>query len=95
MENNTSKLNSFAPSIVLSVSVLLSSFVIPESVQAIPEDAPPPRLIILADMGNEPDEEQQMVHMLMYSNEFDIEGLIAVTGKYLKTGPRPTRMETR
>ena len=41
------------------------------------------RLIILADMGNEPDEEQQMVHMLMYANEFDLEGLIAVTGKYL------------
>ena len=34
-------------------------------------------------MGNEPDEEQQMMHMLMYSNEFDLEGLIAVTGKFL------------
>jgi len=41
------------------------------------------RLIILADMGNEPDEVQQMVHLMMYSNEFDLEGLIAVTGKYL------------
>lgn len=41
------------------------------------------RLIILADMGNEPDEVQQMVHMMMYSNEFELEGLIAVTGKYL------------
>ncbi len=41
------------------------------------------RLVILADMGNEPDEEQQMMHMLMCSNEFDVEGLIAVTGKYL------------
>jgi len=42
------------------------------------------RLIILADMGNEPDEEQQMMHMMMCSNEFDLEGLIAVTGKYLR-----------
>jgi hypothetical protein len=42
------------------------------------------RLIILADMGNEPDEEQQMVHMIMCSNEFELEGLIAVTGKYLR-----------
>lgn len=47
------------------------------------------RLIILADMGNEPDEEQQMVHMLMYANEFDLEGLVAVTGKFLPRGPRP------
>jgi len=42
------------------------------------------RLIVLADMGNEPDEVQQMTHMITYSNELDIEGLIAVTGKYLR-----------
>ena len=47
------------------------------------------RLIILADMGNEPDEEQQMVHMLMYCNEFELEGLIAVTGKFLRKKPQP------
>ncbi|WP_299552420.1 nucleoside hydrolase-like domain-containing protein [Seonamhaeicola sp.] len=42
------------------------------------------RLIILADMGNEPDEMQQMIHMITCSNAFDIEGLIAVTGKYIR-----------
>ena len=42
------------------------------------------RLIVLADMGNEPDEEQQMIHMIVCSNEFDIDGLIAVTGKYIR-----------
>lgn len=42
------------------------------------------RLIVLADMGNEPDEEQQMLHLLMCANEFELEGLIAVTGKYLR-----------
>jgi hypothetical protein len=53
------------------------------------------RLIVLADMGNEPDEVQQMVHMMMYSNEFDIEGLIAVSGKYLHSAhhlPERTRL---
>jgi len=53
------------------------------------------RLIILADMGNEPDEEQQMMHMLMYANEFDVEGLIAVTGKFLNpnsTNPEKQRL---
>ena len=48
------------------------------------------RLIVLADMGNEPDEVQQMVHMIMYSNEFDIEGLIAVSGKYHSFHSSPT-----
>jgi hypothetical protein len=42
------------------------------------------RLIVLADMGNEHDELQQMMHLLMCSNEIDVEGLIAVTGKYLR-----------
>lgn len=49
-------------------------------------NAPPTRarLIVLADMGNEPDEVQQMLHLLTYTNELDIEGLVAVTGKYLR-----------
>jgi hypothetical protein len=40
------------------------------------------RVIILADMGNEPDEVQQMLHMLMCSNTFDLEGLIAVSSPF-------------
>lgn len=43
-----------------------------------------PRLIVLADMGNEPDEEQQMMHLLMYSNEVQLEGLLAVSGIFLR-----------
>ena len=35
------------------------------------------RLIILADMGNEPDEMQQIAHLLVCSNEFELEGLLA------------------
>jgi hypothetical protein len=41
------------------------------------------RLIVMADMGNEPDEEQQMTHLLLYANVIDLEGLIACSGKYL------------
>jgi hypothetical protein len=46
------------------------------------------RLIILADMGNEPDEVQQMVHMLMCSNEIQLEGLIAVTSAIIRPEAR-------
>lgn len=45
------------------------------------------RLIVMADMGHDPDEEQQIIHLLMYSNEFDLEGLIAVTGQYFRSDP--------
>lgn len=57
---------------------------VPQFLFAQQNDTEKTRLIILADMGNEPDEEQQMMHMLMYANEFDLEGLIAVSGKYLQ-----------
>lgn len=37
------------------------------------------RIIVLTDMLNEPDDSQVMVHLLMYANKVDIEGLIAVS----------------
>lgn len=53
------------------------------------------RLIVLADMGNETDEVQQMLHLLMCSNAIDIEGLIAVTGIFLQpNNPTPYRSVT-
>lgn len=52
------------------------------------------RLIVMADMGNEPDEEQQMMHLLMYANRVDLEGLIACSGKYLHADRTDGRTET-
>ena len=51
------------------------------------------RLIILADMGHDPDEEQQITHLLMTSNMFDLEGLIAVTGRFFRKNPPATVKE--
>ena len=53
------------------------------------------RLIVMADMGNEPDEEQQMAHLLMYANKVDLEGLIACSGKYLHADRTDSRTKTR
>jgi hypothetical protein len=66
-----------------SIIAVLAMTSAPLAAQGTTEPLPRPRLIILADMGNEPDEEQQMTHMLVNSNEFHLEGLIAVTGKFL------------
>jgi hypothetical protein len=38
-----------------------------------------PRLLVLTDMGADPDDQQSMVRLLLYSNEFDIEALIATS----------------
>ncbi|AUP80744.1 nucleoside hydrolase-like domain-containing protein [Flavivirga eckloniae] len=64
--------------------LLLSVFILSLSISFSTYASDHTRLIILADMGNEPDEVQQMVHMIICSNEFYPEGLIAVTGKYLR-----------
>lgn len=37
------------------------------------------RLIVLTDIGNEPDDSQSLVRLLVYANELDIEGLVATT----------------
>lgn len=47
-----------------------------------------PRLIVLTDLSNEPDDEESFVRLLVYSDQFDIEGLIATTSTYLRENPR-------
>ena len=37
------------------------------------------RLIVITDIGNEPDDFMSMVRLMVYSNQIDIEGLIAST----------------
>ena len=43
------------------------------------------RVIILTDIGSDPDDSESMVRLLLYSNEIDIEGLIATTSCWQKT----------
>lgn len=36
-----------------------------------------PRLIVLTDIGGDPDDTQSLIRLMLYANEFEIEGLIA------------------
>jgi hypothetical protein len=47
-----------------------------------------PRILVLTDISNEPDDEESLVRFLVYSNEFDVEGLVATTSHWLKNKPR-------
>lgn len=40
-------------------------------------DAANPRLLITTDIGGDPDDQQSMVRLLLYANEFEMEGLVA------------------
>ena len=47
-----------------------------------------PRVVVLTDLSNEPDDEESLVRFLVYANEYDVEGLIATTSTWLRQGPR-------
>ena len=51
------------------------------------------RVIVLTDISNEPDDEQSMVRFLVYSNEYDVEGLVATTSVWLRDTIRPDKIQ--
>lgn len=53
------------------------------------------RLIVLTDIGNEPDDSESMVRLLLYSNEIDIEGLVAATSRHLPAHPHREMIDER
>jgi hypothetical protein len=51
-----------------------------------------PRVVALSDMGNEPDDQMSFVRLLLYSNELDLEALIATTSTWQKNKVQPDTM---
>ena len=52
------------------------------------------RVVILSDIGNEPDDQMSLVRLLLYSNELDLEALIATTSTWQKAATHPETMHT-
>jgi len=50
------------------------------------------RVFVLSDMGNEPDDQMSFVRLLLYSNELDLEGLVATTSTWQKDKVQPETM---
>ena len=80
-----------APGVLLLVMIVLGSAFSPSLVQ----DVPKPRLLVLTDFSSltsgvaEPDDAQSLIRLMLYANEFEIEGLIATSnlGHGQKTRP--------
>jgi Cellulose-binding Sde182, nucleoside hydrolase-like domain/Cellulose-binding protein Sde0182, C-terminal domain len=51
-----------------------------------------PRVIIISDIGNEPDDQMSFVRFLLYSNEFDVEAMIAATSTWQRKATHPETM---
>lgn len=81
--------------------VLLAGFTLAASALLHAQAIPPthvddftghPRVIIISDIGNEPDDQMSLVRLLLYSNELDIEGMIATTSTWQKKATHPETM---
>ncbi len=53
-----------------------------------------PRIVVMTDIANEPDDQMSMVRFLVYSNEFDVEGLVAATSTWMRQRVRPDVIRT-
>ncbi len=51
------------------------------------------RLFVLTDITNEPDDQESLVRLLVYSNEYDLEGLVATTSTHLRGQVRRDKIE--
>ena len=60
--------------------------------QPVDNSAGHPRVAIISDIGNEPDDQMSFVRLLLYSNELDIEAMIAATSTWQKTATHPETM---
>jgi len=51
-----------------------------------------PRVIVVSDIGNEPDDQMSLTRFLLYSNEWDTEALIASTSTWQRKTTHPETM---
>jgi hypothetical protein len=51
-----------------------------------------PRIMVISDIGNEPDDQMSLVRLLLYSKETEIEGLIASTSTWQRAAVHPETM---
>ncbi|CAG8177023.1 unnamed protein product [Penicillium salamii] len=61
----------------------------PHQLQSFPSK---PRVFILSDISNEPDDAESLVRYLLYSNQFRTEGLVACTSTWMKNKVCPQDM---
>lgn len=77
---------------LLSLITGVSSTAAPLSGTRVDEFVGRPRVIVISDIGNEPDDQMSLTRFLVYSNEFEAEALIASTSTWQKATVHPEIM---
>jgi len=84
---------------VCAIAAMLGTGVVVHA-QSVPAASQPdpyvarPRIIVMTDIANEPDDQMSLVRFLLYSNQFDVEGLVATTSTWMKNKVRPDVINT-
>uniref|UniRef100_UPI0037CBB968 nucleoside hydrolase-like domain-containing protein n=1 Tax=Luteitalea sp. TaxID=2004800 RepID=UPI0037CBB968 len=74
--------------LVVSVPVVAQQAVTTPA-QAVPDPyIARPRVFVLTDIANEPDDQMSLVRLLVYADGLDIEGLVATTSTWMRNGTR-------
>jgi Protein of unknown function (DUF1593) len=74
------------------VRLILSLLILSIPLSAFPQVDKKPRVVVLSDIEADPDDAQSLIRFLLYSNQFDVEGLIATTSIHQKTRVAPESM---
>lgn len=62
---------------------------------ACPREPDNARLIVLTDIGNEPDDSESLIRLLLYTNEIDLEAVVASTSVWQHERIRPELVDER
>lgn len=74
---------------IAAITLLASSLASAQPSPTLEGEAPKSRLFVLSDIEAEPDDTQSFVRLLLYSNEIDIEGMVATTSVWKRTSVAP------
>ena len=75
------------------VLLLLALAVSPQSLLA--QENQKHRVLVLTDIENEPDDAMSMVRFLTYSNQWDVEGLVATTSIHQRSETAAWRIRAK
>jgi hypothetical protein len=76
----------FLSVVILIVTVQVRPVFAQQEFEEIPVEKP--RVLVLTDIANEPDDQESLVRFLSYANEFDIEGFVATTSNWMRDTTR-------
>ncbi|MBN2357025.1 DUF1593 domain-containing protein [candidate division KSB1 bacterium] len=76
-----------------TVLVLIIIFLILTSQSLFTQATQKNRVIVLSDIEADPDDTQSLVRLLLYSNQIDIQGLVATTSCWLKSKVNPNSIK--